>query len=139
MITKLTSNDYSKAAKLYQEHYPCDIRKVIHYMKLKGIKLIIKKGREIIGMIVAPESNLNAGTIEISLLAVKSEERGKGIGSKLLMELEKEAVNQKKQVILTYTLNAKEFYKKKGYKTFAQDKTGTYLIKSQIVREKDSL
>jgi len=125
-ITKLTTKDFTEAARLYQEHYPCAINDIIKYMKLDGVHLVAKENNQIIGVIIAPYSNMNQGVIEISFLAISKEQRGKGVGSKLLNELEKKT----NKPIITYSKSAIEFYKKKGFKEIAEIINGKLLIKN---------
>jgi len=128
-ITKLTNKDFDKAAKLYQEHYPCALAFITKYMKLEGIHLVVKEKDKIIGMIVAPYSNMNPNLVEISFLAVDKEQRGKGTGTKLLKELEQRAKKQNKRSIITYSRSAIEFYQKRGFKKAGSDSGGTLLFK----------
>jgi len=126
-ITKLLKKDFKEAAKLYQKHYPCALNQITKYMKLDGIHLVAKEDKNIIGMIVAPYSNMNPNIVEISFLAIKKEQRSKGVGTKLLNVLEEKSKN--KRTIITYSRSAIEFYKKKGFKKIAEDAGGTILIK----------
>ena len=58
---------------------------------------------------------------QIRYVAIKKSYRGKGIGSKIIIELEKTAFNNKiRRIFLNSRENAIEFYKKNGYEIINQ-------------------
>ncbi len=58
------------------------------------------------------------GTLEIKTFAVRPENRNDGIGTKLMLEAEKEAINRNCRFISldTFSFQASEFYEKLGFK-----------------------
>lgn len=60
--------------------------------------------------------NLFYDRIEIEYIIVPEEYRKKGIGSKLLSEIEKEKINNITLEVRVSNVNAINFYKKNGYK-----------------------
>lgn len=135
-ITELTSKYYLKAAKVYLESYNEEptkenLKRVAYYIKLRGTHLIALMDNKVVGMLVAPDSNLNPSLIEFSYLAVSERYRHKGIATELINELIKRSSNKKG--ILTYTkmLNkeALKLYEKNGFNIFDSDGTSYILFK----------
>ncbi|MBD3312488.1 GNAT family N-acetyltransferase, partial [archaeon] len=93
---------------------------------LEGTHLVLIENDKVIGMVVAPDSNMNPNITEISYLAVKEREKGKG--TKLISELKKICKEKKKRSIITYSRSAVDFYKKQGFKKITEDSKGSYLF-----------
>jgi len=64
------------------------------------------------------------GTLEVKILSVAEEHRGKGLGKKLMMEAEKEAVRRQCKYISlnTFSFQAPGFYTSLGFEVFAEEK-----------------
>lgn len=76
--------------------------------------------------------------LEIEFLWVKDDQRGKGLGEKLLFEAEKIGIekNCTKAFLNTMNFQAKPFYLKKGYKVVYIQK-GYPLVNEKYFMEKD--
>lgn len=82
----------------------------------KPIEIIVRNNNgEIIGGLYGRSI---WGTLEIKTFVVKTENRNKGIGRKLIIEVEKEAKNRNCRFISldTFSFQAPEFYEKFGFK-----------------------
>ena len=110
MIRKLEINDLKEANVLLSNfNYELteeDFNKVF-------FNCLVSVDDKINGIIVY---NLFYDRIEIEYIIVPEEYRKKGIGSKLLLELEKENINNITLEVRESNITAINFYKKNGYK-----------------------
>lgn len=110
MIRKLQINDLEEANVLLSDfNYKlteADFSKVF-------LNSLVSVDNKINGIIVY---NLFYDRIEIEYIIVPEEYRTKGIGSKLLLELEKENINNITLEVRESNITAINFYKKNGYK-----------------------
>lgn len=110
MIRKLQINDLEEANVLLSDfNYKlteADFSKVF-------FNSLVSVDNKINGIIVY---NLFYDRIEIEYIIVPEEYRTKGIGSKLLLELEKENINNITLEVRERNITAINFYKKNGYK-----------------------
>lgn len=103
---------------LHEEHYGSTLD--WNYWKMKHLQLEALEDKKIIGILVG---DLMAGVLTIYELIIQQDQRGKGIGKKLMEEAEKWAKkNSCHEVNLTTgeTWKAVDFYKQLGYNIVTQ-------------------
>jgi aminoglycoside 6'-N-acetyltransferase I len=93
-------------------------RTVRNYLRI-GYGFVAIEGKEIVGAVIVKNDYYAKGlSLVIEELIVKSECQGKGIGSKLVKEIEKIAKKKKAHTVYLYTSKksrAFKFYKRLGY------------------------
>jgi len=110
-------------------------RFLAHYLS-RDFFLVIKKGREVVGYLVAEK--LRARGTVIWYLAVKEKYRDHGLGHQLLTDFEKRCRKHKIEWINLYALKNKhtlEFYKSLGYSGGEEEKEFIKLL--NVKRFKD--
>lgn len=88
-------------------------------MRYEEVSFIYKENGVVLGSIVG---NIHWDHLTVELFFVSKNTQGKGIGSKLLANVEKIALERKCSYIIleTMSFNAPAFYKKNGYQIIAQ-------------------
>lgn len=88
-------------------------------MRYEEVSFIYKENGVVLGSIVG---NIHWDHLTVEIFFVSKNTQGKGIGSKLLANLEKIALEKKCSYIIleTMSFNAPAFYKKNGYQIIAQ-------------------
>ena len=130
IIRRPKRTEHKSMARLYSDN----IKKVLYYIKLskkKGKSYVAVINKEIVGMLVCNESNMNPRIIEGSYLAVKKEHRRKKIATSLLTKFLDDA-KKKYSSVLIYTRfsnPARRLYKKLGFSEVARDDRAVYLFK----------
>ena len=126
---KITIEDLSELAKIYAETFNSDpwydkwtqktaenrLSQMINNGGFFGIVSYIEEG--ITGMILGEEEQYFDGVIfNIKEFCVKNELRGKGIGTELLAEFERNLKGMGiRETVLMTNLEDEEFYKKRGF------------------------
>lgn len=111
---KINQECYDRVVELLVEYNLSKTKQFINEIN-KPIEIIIENDRnEIIGGLYGRSL---WGTLEIKTFVVKTENRNKGIGRKLIAEAEKEAKNRNCRFISldTFSFQAPEFYEKLGF------------------------
>lgn len=88
-------------------------------MSLERVSFVYKEGDEILGRIVG---HIHWDHLSVELFYVSENTRGKGVGTKLLEQVEKIALEKhcKYAFLETMSFNAPVFYQKNGYYIMAQ-------------------
>lgn len=110
-------------------------RFLAHYLS-RDFFLVIKKGREVVGYLVAEK--LRARGAVIWYLAVKSKYRDQGLGHKLMAEFEKRCRRNKIEWIDLYAIEDKhtlKFYKSLGYSAGGKEEEFIKLLNVRRFRD----
>jgi len=106
-----------------------------HYLS-KDFFLVVKKGKEVVGYLVAEK--LRARGAIIWYLAIKAKYRDHGLGHQLLNEFEKRCHKHKLEWINLYALKNKhtlDFYKNSGYSAGENEEEFTKLLNVKRFRD----
>jgi ribosomal protein S18 acetylase RimI-like enzyme len=146
LIRKANKGDYLEAIEIAKNLKEWFTKEAISNMKtdfLHNNLIVAVEGKKIIGFLCY---SANSGKMQIIWMGVQRDLQGKGIGEKLLKELEKEARNYNLHSIEVETLpeeknygpynSTRNFYYKNGFKRIAYKKARIKGWDDQIVMKK---
>jgi len=108
----------------------------LSYYLSKDFFLVIKRGRELVGYLVAEK--LKAGGAVIWYLAVKPKYREQGLGHELMIEFEKRCRQNKVEWILLHALKNKvtlKFYRSLGFSGGEQEQEFIKLMNVKKIKD----